>query len=157
MSSGNYSPAKRQRELELARKKRDKLARRMEKRERGPDEIQVVSADDVQRGLLSVEDAMLAIEARAQAPRGAAGIPARLFVGGLSDDCTAEDLRQAFGAYGPVADVFMVVDRETRAPRGFGFVTMENRKDAPRAIEMLHNAELKGRSLVVHVATERPR
>ncbi len=152
---GNYSPSKRQRETDKARKKQDKAARRMDRRERGPTEIPVVSAADVIGDVPSVEEVMRALENRA--PRAASSIPARLFVGGLSDDTTEEDLRQVFGAHGPVADAVIVVDRETRAPRGFGFVTMENRKDAPRAIEQLDGFELKGRHIVVNVATERQR
>ena len=157
MSGGNYSPAKRQREMDQQRAKREKMARRQERRERGPSEIEVVSVDQVQRGVLSVDEAMRAIENRAKHPRAAASIPVRLFVGGLSHDCTEADLRTAFGAYGPVADAVVMVDRETRAPRGFGFVTMENRKDGPRVIEALHNSDLKGRTIVVNIATERPR
>lgn len=152
---GNYSPSKRQRETDKARKKQDKAARRMDKRERGPGEIPVISAAEAISGLPSIEDAMRALENRG--PRSASSIPARLFVGGLSDDTTEEDLRQAFGAHGPVADAVVVLDRETRSPRGFGFVTMENRKDAPRAIEQLDGSELKGRHIVVNVATERQR
>jgi RNA recognition motif-containing protein len=50
-----------------------------------------------------------------------------------------------------------MVDRDTRAPRGFGFVTMGDRRDAQKAIEALHGAEIKGRNIVVNVATERGR
>lgn len=128
----------------------------MEKRDRGPREIPVTTADEVQRGLPSIEEAMAAIEARARGERvEAAAIPTRLFVSGIADDVTEADLRAAFGAFGPVADAIVMVDRVTRARRGFGFVTMANRRDAPRAIEALHGSELKGRNLVVNVATER--
>lgn len=159
MAGGNYSPGKRQREMDQARKKQDKAARRADKRERGPGEVQVTTAADVQRGLPSIEDAMRAIEMRASgnAQYSASSIPARLFVGGLSDEVTEADLRATFGQFGPIADAVVMVDRETRSPRGFGFVTMENRKDAPKAIEQLDGTDLKGRTLVVNVATERQR
>ena len=42
-------------------------------------------------------------------------------------------------------------------PRGFGFVTMADRRDATKAIEEMDGSELDGRSLVVNVATERRR
>jgi len=153
----NYSPGKRQREMDQARKKQDKADKRMAKRDRQPGGMEVVSASDVQRGLPSIEEVMRKLEHGSSTPRAAASIPARLFVGSLSDEVTEADLRAAFGAFGPVADAIVMVDRETRTPRGFGFVTMENRKDAPRAIEALDGSELKGRRLVVNVATERQR
>lgn len=128
----------------------------MEKRERGPGEIPVTTADQVQRGLPSIEEAMRNIENRARGGGGeAASIPARLFVSGLADDVTEHDLRATFGEFGPVADAVVMVDRGTKAPRGFGFVTMANRRDAPKAIETLNGFELKGRNLIVNVATER--
>jgi RNA recognition motif-containing protein len=156
MSGGNFSPSKRNREMDQARKKQEKAQRRQEKRERGPGEIPVTTADMVQRGLPSIEEAMRNIENRSRGiVAQAATIPARLFVSGLADDVTEADLRATFGVYGPVADAVVMVDRGTKAPRGFGFVTMANRRDAPKAIELLDGSELKGRRLVVNVATER--
>jgi RNA recognition motif-containing protein len=150
-----FGSNKRQREDERARKQRDKAARRAEKREIGPRELEVVSAADMMRDLPSIEEAMRRIEAGPTEVRSASTIPARLFVGGLTDDTTEQDLRDAFGQFGPVADVIVMRDRESRAPRGFGFVTMGDRRDAPRAIDGMHGAILNGRSLVVNVATER--
>ncbi len=155
MSGGGFSPGKRNRELEQQRKQQEKMQRRAVRRERGPSEPQVVTADMVQRGLPSIEEAMRNLETRAKGGSSAASIPARLFVSGLADDVTEHDLREIFGAHGPVADAIVMVDRATKAPRGFGFVTMANRRDAPKAIDTLDGSELKGRRLVVNVATER--
>lgn len=153
----NFSPGKRQREMDQARKKQDKADKRMAKRDRRPGGMEIVSASDVQRGLPSIEEAMRRLEQGPSIPRAASSIPARLFVGGLAYEVTEEDLRTAFGAFGPVADCIVMVERESRTPRGFGFVTMESRKDAPRAIAALDGTELKGRKIVVNVATERQR
>ena len=98
---------------------------------------------------------MWAIENPGSVPRAASVIPARLFVGRLADSTTEADLRSAFGAFGPIADAVVMVDRGTGAPRGFGFVTFANRKDAPRAIAALDNSELKGSTITVNIATER--
>lgn len=155
MARGTYSPAKRQRETDKARKKQDKAERRRERRERGPGEIEVVSAEEITGRLPTSDEALQMMEDRARAPRGASAIPFRLFVGGLSHDTTAEHLRQTFGEYGPVSDAVVVTDRDSGTSRGFGFVTMANRKDAPRAIEMLHGSHLNGRSIVVNAATDR--
>lgn len=155
--SAYHSPGKRQREANQARKKQEKAQERLDRRGRAPRELPVASASDLQGGLPSIEEAMRAIENPDQAPRSAAGIPARLFVGNLSSSTTEADLRGAFGAFGSIADAVVMVDRSTGAPRGFGFVTMADRKDAPRAIRELHGSELKGSSIAVNVATERGR
>jgi hypothetical protein len=157
MSRGTYSPAKRQRETDKARKKQEKSERRRDRRERGPREIPVVSAAEITGDLPTTEQAMRAMEERAHEPRSASAIPCRLFVGGLSGRTTAEDLRATFAEFGPVADAFVVTDRETGSSRGFGFVTMENRKDAPKVIEQLDGTELDGRRIAVNAATERQR
>lgn len=154
-SGGNYSAGKRQREMDRADKARQKMARRMDRRMRGPEEPQVVAAGDVQRGLMSVDEAMRQIEQRASGDRSTAAVPARLFVGGLDDEITDHDLRAAFVAVAPVLEASVVRDRDTRASRGFGFVTLENRKDAVRVIDALHGTEHRGRRWVVNAATER--
>lgn len=155
--SNYHSSGKRQREANQQKKRQEKAQERLERRNRGPKELQVVSAADLTGNLPSIEDAMRAIENPGLVERSASSIPVRLFVGSLSSATTASDLRNAFGAYGPVADAVVMTERETGASRGFGFVTMANRKDAPRAIEALHGSELNGASIVVNVATERGR
>lgn len=154
---GYHTANKRQRENDRARKKEEKAQRRAERRASGPAEIEVVSASSLMDGAPSTEEAMRRIEARATEERSAGTIPARLFVGGLADEASDQDLRQAFAAIGPVTEAVIVRDRVTRAPRGFGFVTMSDRRDAPRAIEMLDGSELHGRRIAVKVATERTR
>jgi RNA recognition motif-containing protein len=157
MSRGHHSSNKRQRESDRARKKEEKAQRRSERRAAGPQELEVVSASAFLDGMPSSEEAMRAMEQRNSEPRSASTIPARLFVGGLSDDATDADLREMFGEIGAVAEAVVVVDRATRTPRGFGFVTMQDRRDAPKAIEALDGSELRGRRIAVKVATERAR
>ena len=156
MSRGFYSQGKRAREADKARKKSDKMDRRMRKREEGPQEIPVETAEEAIGGLPSIEEAMAAIMDRGGS-RQAAPIPARLFVGSLSLNTTAEELRAAFAEHGPIADAVVVKDRDTGRSRGFGFVTMANRKDAANAISAMHDSQLDGRMIVVNPATERSR
>ena len=155
MSRGTYSVGKRQREQDKARKKRDKAERRWERRERGPAEVEYTTAEEMTGPLPSVGEALTAIQNRSEQSRGADAIPARLFVGGLSYDTTADGLRTTFRKFGPVSDAIVVTDRNTGNSRGFGFVTMQNRKDAPKAIEAMNDSELDGRVIFVNVATER--
>jgi len=148
------SVGKRKREAEKARKKREKAEKRWERRERGPAEIPITTADEI-TGDLAAEEAMRA--RRAAEPRAASAIPSRLFVGGLSWETNEDELRKAFEEFGSVTDAIVVCDRDTGKSRGFGFVVMEDRKDAARAIDELSESELNGRRIVVNVATERKR
>ena len=155
MSQGNYSAGKRQRDNEKARKKRRKAERRAQKRDEGPREVPMGTLEDVTGDLEVVERETRAKRAAAEA--GAQSIPSRLFVGGLSWDTNAEELKTAFEQYGKVADCAVVADRDTGKSRGFGFVTMADRRDASKAIEGMDGAELDGSEIVVNVATERRR
>ena len=155
--NGSYGQGKRQRDMDKARKKREKAERRAMRREHGPSEPEIVTAEDVVGSLPNAEEALRAIEDRASSNREAAAIPCRLFVGGLSWDTTLETLRSVFTEYGPVSDAVIISDRDTGRSRGFGFVVMANRKDATRVIDRLDGSELDGRNIVVNVATERSR
>ena len=78
-----------------------------------------------------------------------------IYVGNISFNATADDVRQVFERYGAVAKVTVITDRETGRSRGFGFVEMPNATEAKAAIESLHGSPLLGRSLTVNEA--RPR
>ena len=156
-NGGDYSQGKRQREQQQARKQQDKEYRRQRRREQGPSEPEIVSAASVIGHLPSTEEAMRNIERRAAAPRGVATIPCRLFVGGLGTTITETQLREAFSAFGEIADCVVMMDRTTGQSRGFGFVTMQNRKEASAAVEALDGSELQGRRIGVNVATDRAR
>jgi hypothetical protein len=152
---GNYSGGKRAREAERDRKKRDKAERRARRREMGPGEVPIATQDEIAGGLPTIEEAMRAIETRDQEPRGAASVPCRLFIGGLSWDTTSDTLLEAFTQVGPVDDAVVVTDRDTGSSRGFGFVTMSSRKDAIKAIDKYNDYELDGRVIAVRIATDR--
>ena len=155
MSKGTYSGGKRQRDAEKARKKREKAERRWAKRERGTGEVPIADLEDVTGDLVAIEAARRA--ERAAVPKGAKAIPARLFVGSLDWNTSDEDLRTLFGEFGVVSEAVVVCDRDSGKSRGFGFVVMENRKDAYKAIDALDGSELHNRQIVVNVATERQR
>ena len=153
----DYSQGKRQREQQQARKQQEKEHRRAVRREQGPSQPEIVSAASVVGNMPSTEEAMRAMERRAAAPRGVASIPCRLFVGGLGTSITEAQLREAFSAFGEIADCVLMMDRSTGLPRGFGFVTMQNRKEASAAVEALDGSQLHGRRIGVNVATDRAR
>ena len=76
-----------------------------------------------------------------------------LYVGNLSFNTTADDLREAFSQYGTVASAQVISDRETGRSRGFGFVEMSDGAD--EAVRALNGADLQGRNITVNEA--RPR
>ncbi|MCL5269194.1 MAG: RNA-binding protein [bacterium] len=79
----------------------------------------------------------------------------RLYVGNLNYRANEEDLRRIFGAYGEVASVAVITDRETGRSKGFGFVEFSNDDEAKTAISELDGKEVDGRALKVNEA--RPR
>jgi cold-inducible RNA-binding protein len=80
----------------------------------------------------------------------------KLYVGNLSFATTETDLRDAFAATGQeVAEVKIILDRESGRPRGFAFVEMASDAGAQEAINALNGKEVQGRSIVVNEARER--
>jgi cold-inducible RNA-binding protein len=75
-----------------------------------------------------------------------------IFVGNLSFGATEDAVRALFEAYGTVARVNVVTDRDTGRARGFGFVEMSNDAEGEKAIAALNGRELDGRALNVNEA-----
>jgi RNA recognition motif-containing protein len=82
-------------------------------------------------------------------------LESKLYVGNLSYDVTEEQLRELFSKAGVIKEVALIMDRDTRRPKGFGFVEMTTQVEAQKAIEMFNEHELDGRRLTVNLA--RPR
>ncbi|KAM9431711.1 transformer-2 protein homolog beta [Clarias gariepinus] len=80
-----------------------------------------------------------------------------LGVFGLSLYTTERDLREVFSKYGPLADVCIVYDQQSRRSRGFAFVYFESKEDAQEAKERANGMELDGRRIRVDFSiTKRP-
>jgi RNA recognition motif-containing protein len=80
----------------------------------------------------------------------------RLYVGNLPYQTTEEQLRGLFEQDGAeVAEVKIVLDRDTGRPRGFAFVEMSDDAQASAAIEALHGKAFGGRPLTVSEARDR--
>lgn len=158
MARSNYSFGKRQREIEKAKKKKEKAARKRDRASSGGD-IPIATVEELQGGgLRSIDEVMQSMQGgETEGGTSARTIPSRLFVGGLAWRVTTEQLRAKFEEIGPVNDAVVVLDRDTGDSRGFGFVTMADRKDASEAIRKLNGIDLDGRTLVVRQATERNR
>jgi RNA recognition motif-containing protein len=76
----------------------------------------------------------------------------KVYVGNLSFDSTESGIRTAFGAHGPVSEVYIATDQMSGRPRGFAFVTMGSAEGAKAAIAALNGSQLDGRALTVNEA-----
>ena len=71
----------------------------------------------------------------------------KIYIGGLTDTCTKEDLSAHFGRYGKVASVWIA-----RNPAGFAFVTFEDVADATEAVRISDGEEFQGRAIRVELS-----
>lgn len=76
----------------------------------------------------------------------------KLYVGNIAYATNEQTLRDAFGQFGQVEEVAVIMDRETGRPRGFAFVTMKNDAEAREAVEQLNGTQLDGRTIAVNEA-----
>ena len=77
----------------------------------------------------------------------------KIYVGNLTFQTTADDLRELFAPHGTVTSAQVVSDRETGRSRGFGFVEMSDGGD--QAIGALNGQQVGGRTLTVNEAKPR--
>lgn len=79
-----------------------------------------------------------------------------IFVSSLSFKAKKEDLAQLFAPYGEVTSSRIILDKETRRSKGYGFVEMPNEEEGNAAIAALNGSEHMGRIINVALANERP-
>merc|ERR1719156_317972 len=70
-------------------------------------------------------------------PGDSTGDGVKLYVGNLDYQTDEQRLRDEFGQFGTVTDVFLPMERGTQRPRGFGFVTLSTREAAEKAISKM--------------------
>lgn len=80
--------------------------------------------------------------------------PVRIYLGNLPSATTAAEVRALFAAHGEVIGVDLIVDQQTGAQRGFGFVTMVG-EDAARAIAELDGLPWRDNILRVNESHDR--
>ena len=81
----------------------------------------------------------------------------KIYVGNMNYHTTEESLRALFAEYGTVNSANIIMDRETRRPKGFAFVEMEEDAAADKAIQELDGKEYEERNLKVSEAISKPR
>ena len=77
-----------------------------------------------------------------------------IYVGNLASDVTEDDLRQAFAPYAP-STVSLIKDKFSGESRGFGFVEIQNKEAAMKAIVEVTGKEINGKCIIANEA--RPR
>jgi RNA recognition motif-containing protein len=78
-----------------------------------------------------------------------------IYAGNLAYSVTEDDLREAFAAFGEVANVQLITDKFSGQSKGFGFVEMPNNAEADEAIKSLNDTEMKDRNIKVNQAKPR--
>jgi len=77
----------------------------------------------------------------------------KLIVLNLPRDFGEQDLEKLFNAHGNVTGCNLVLDDQSGASKGFGFVEMEIEEEAIVAIEKLHGSRVKKSKIRVKSAT----
>lgn len=73
-----------------------------------------------------------------------------IYIGNLSKDVTEDDLQALFSTYGAIKSAKVIRDLFTSESKGFGFVEMNEKDAALKAIEELNTTDLKGKKIVVN-------
>ncbi|MCH3917756.1 MAG: RNA-binding protein [Spirochaetia bacterium] len=81
----------------------------------------------------------------------------KIYVGNMNYRTSEEELRNLFAQFGTVNNANIILDRETRRPKGFAFVEMEEDEAADAAISQLDGTEFDERKLKVSEAISKPR
>lgn len=78
-----------------------------------------------------------------------------IYVGNLAYSTGEDALREAFGEFGEVSSVNIIMDRDTGRSRGFAFVEMPDAAQAKEAIEKLNLQRIDDRAITVNEAKPR--
>ncbi len=78
-----------------------------------------------------------------------------IYVGNLDFKVDENELEEIFNEYGTVSSSKIITDKFSGRSRGFGFVSMENQKEANKAINELNGASYESRKMVVNEAKPR--
>lgn len=78
-----------------------------------------------------------------------------LWVGNISFDATQDTLTEYFSEFGGIKGIRLPTDRDTGAPKGFGYVEMDSVDEAKAAFEGLQGSEMAGRPMRLDYAAAR--
>ncbi|MEG1573911.1 MAG: RNA-binding protein [Bacteroidales bacterium] len=78
-----------------------------------------------------------------------------IYIGNLNFRVKESALQEALEAFGEVASVRIIKDRESGRSKGFGFAEMPDDEQAKQAIESLNDSEFEGRRMILKEALPR--
>ncbi len=78
-----------------------------------------------------------------------------IYVGNMNYSMTEDQLKQLFSEFGLVNSAKIITDKNSKKPKGYGFVEMEDDEAATKAIEQLNGRETLGRNLKVNKAQKK--
>lgn len=78
-----------------------------------------------------------------------------IYVSNLGLNVQNEDLKTQFSQFGEVASVNIIMDKITNRSRGFGFIKMNDTKEAEKAIRELNGISLDNQTIKVKEARRR--
>jgi RNA recognition motif-containing protein len=76
----------------------------------------------------------------------------KIYVGNLGFSVNNEDLKAKFEHYGSVSSANVIIDRDSGRSKGFGFVEMNEKSEAMKAISELNGSDFQGRQMNVSEA-----
>ena len=79
-----------------------------------------------------------------------------IYVANIAFSAEEGDLRELFEGFGEVSSAKIILDKETRRSRGFGFVEMADDAEAREAINKLNGSSFQGKTLNVTEARPKP-
>jgi cold-inducible RNA-binding protein len=80
----------------------------------------------------------------------------KIFIAKLPYQYQEADISELFAAYGEVASVNLIMDRETGRSKCYAFVEMPNDEEASNAITNLDEKQIMDKAIAVSQAKERP-
>ena len=80
----------------------------------------------------------------------------KLLVRNLDRSTTEEELRGLFEEFGAVQSCNLVIDRDSGASKGFGFIEMPKSGEAKAAVKNLNNKTVGGNNIRVKKAEANP-
>ncbi|KAJ1550076.1 putative RNA-binding protein 19, partial [Nowakowskiella sp. JEL0078] len=81
----------------------------------------------------------------------------RLYVRNLAYTCTTEELHKLFEKFGPISEVHISADKQTKISRGFGFLLFLFPEHAIKAYTKLNGTIFQGRILDILPGKEKPK
>lgn len=79
----------------------------------------------------------------------------KLFIANLDWNLKQEDLAEVFSKWWEIEEAIIIMDKETRRSKGFGFVKYTNEEDAKKALEEANGASINDREIIVRYAKQR--